>query len=69
KREAAGFTGGSFADMTRISASAPSLWAELIMENRNNFLKAADAFATRFDAIVSAVRAGDKTLLASTLEG
>lgn len=65
--EADGFTGGSFQDMTRISASDGRMWAQLFAANREHFLAAAGRFRDRFNALYSAVESGGEDDIAKAL--
>jgi prephenate dehydrogenase len=59
---------GGFRDMTRIAASQPAIWLDILTSNRDAVLSALDAYV---DALVSAraqVAAGDRDALAQLLE-
>ncbi|HOS93674.1 MAG TPA: prephenate dehydrogenase [Armatimonadota bacterium] len=51
---------GSFADGTRVAGSDPSLWAEILVQNRAEVLRALASFRARLDAFESALSAGDE---------
>lgn len=54
--------GGGFRDLTRLAASSPPLWREILRANRVELVRALDAYAERLRAIRDAVaedRAGD----------
>lgn len=55
--------GAGLRDTTRIGASSPSLWAEIVLDNREQVLQAAQAFQLELDAMLAALRAGDRAAL------
>ncbi len=62
------FAGGSFQDMTRISASDPGMWADLFIANAKAFTEAAGRLAGRLEMMCDAVRRGDRDMLKGILE-
>ncbi len=59
--------GPGFRDTTRIAASDPELWLDIVEGNRDAVGRALDAFRTRLDVVVDAVRDGDDEALATVL--
>lgn len=59
--------GPGFRDTTRIAASDPGLWLEIIADNRPAVVAALDAFGARFAAMAEAVRSGDAAGLGALL--
>ncbi|MDO5102031.1 MAG: prephenate dehydrogenase/arogenate dehydrogenase family protein [Lautropia sp.] len=55
--------GSGLLDMTRIAASSPSLWADILLHNREQSLKAADAAREQWLAVEAALRDGDRERL------
>ena len=60
--------GPGFRDTTRIAASDPSLWLDIVDGNREAILRALAAFSERLDEVVDAVRASDHDGLRTVLE-
>jgi prephenate dehydrogenase len=58
---------GSFRDGTRVAASAASLWAEILMENRDETLRAMEAHGTWMDQARHALESCDCEALLSLL--
>lgn len=52
-------TAGSFADMTRIAASSPTLWRDICLANRPALLSALRAFQGDLNVLAQAVQDGD----------
>jgi len=50
---------GSFADMTRVAASPPSIWRDVCLTNREAVLKALQGFRAELRALEDAVAASD----------
>lgn len=59
--------GPGFRDTTRIAASDPALWLDIIQNNRAAVLTALEAFTERFATVVDAVRTGDTAGLGTLL--
>ena len=55
--------GAGLRDTTRIGASSPSLWAEILLDNRNEVLRASQEFQAELDTIIRALRDGDRSAL------
>jgi prephenate dehydrogenase len=49
-----------FKDTTRVASSDPELWADILLTNKSNILKAAGLFKKRYGAIVSAISRDDR---------
>jgi prephenate dehydrogenase len=60
--------GPGFRDTTRIAASDPDLWLDIVAGNRQAVLRALDAFTDRLGTVVAAVRAEDTATLRGVLE-
>lgn len=59
--------GPGFRDTTRIAASDPALWLDIIANNRTAVVAALEAFDDRFTRMADAVRAGDTAGLGALL--
>ena len=59
--------GPGFRDTTRIAASDPSLWADIVDGNRAAILAALEAYTARLSDVVAAVAAGDVVALETVL--
>lgn len=57
--------GPGLLDLTRIAGSSPRLWADILMQNRAESLKAAEAVRHRLAAIEQALHDGDQPALVS----
>lgn len=55
--------GSGLLDMTRIAASSPTLWADILLHNREHSLKAADAAREQLMAVEQALRDADRERL------
>lgn len=51
---------GGFRDLTRLAASNPTLWGEILTSNRDEVVGALDAYARAIDALRRSVAAGDR---------
>ena len=65
---AAGFTAGSFSDMTRIATQDPSIWSGLYLSNRGPLLEALEGFVARLGEFAKALEAGDRMAIAEMIE-
>lgn len=63
----AGLAGGSFDSGTRVAASAPAAWVDILLANRTALLPWIDAFAVRVAALRAAIAAGDSAALHALL--
>lgn len=59
----AGFTGGSFQDMTRVGGVDERLWCSLYFANRDNLLKEIEELSGRLEQYAAALREGDRETL------
>ena len=59
--------GPGFRDTTRIAASEPALWLDIIANNRAAVVAALDAFSDRFATMADSVRSGDADGLGALL--
>jgi prephenate dehydrogenase len=59
--------GPGFRDTTRIAASDPALWLDVLAGNRPAVLAALEAFGTRLGEVTAAVRGGDDDALSALL--
>jgi prephenate dehydrogenase len=55
---------GSFRDLTRVAASQPIPWVEILKSNETAVLKAVDNLRAQLDVVESAIRSNDDELLA-----
>lgn len=55
---ASALTGGSFRDMTRVAASDPALWADILLANRDAVLAGLDALEAELAGYRAALEAG-----------
>ncbi len=62
------FTGGSFNDVTRIAKINPSLWSELMIENKEHMISQIDLFQNYMASIKSAIKDGDYDALNDILK-
>jgi prephenate dehydrogenase len=60
--------GPGFRDTTRIAASDPELWLEIVDGNRTAVLRALEAFTSRLTDVVAAVRSNDTVGLRDVLD-
>lgn len=51
---------GGFRDLTRLAASSPDLWAEILVGNREEVVAAIDAFVVTLAAVRDAVAEGER---------
>ncbi|MGD9944845.1 MAG: prephenate dehydrogenase [Burkholderiaceae bacterium] len=57
------FSGAGLRDTSRIAASSPALWADIMLDNREACLASAARFRERSEAIIAALEAGDRDAL------
>lgn len=57
--ETSSLAAGSFADMTRVSASSPELWRDVCLSNRDAVLHALAGYRLQLDALEAAVDGAD----------
>jgi prephenate dehydrogenase len=58
---------GGFRDMTRIAAGDPSIWPDVLIENRDAVLATLDSLEDRLSALRLAIAKGDRSSIATTL--
>ena len=61
--DAIGAAGAGLRDTTRIGESSPSLWAEIVLDNRDQVLAAAAEFQLELDRVLTALKAADRPAL------
>ena len=64
----AGFSAGSYRDLTRVAWLNPQMWAELFLENKENVLFELDIYINSLNFYRSAIEKGDITSLVDLLE-
>jgi len=57
------YSGAGLRDTTRIGASSPTLWADILLDNRDLCLESAQRFCDGIDEIRRALRDGDRDAL------
>ena len=57
------FAGPSFRDMTRIAASPPELWADIVLANRNAILRAATVYVEQLEGVKELLEKHDREAL------
>lgn len=62
------FTGGSFNDVTRIAKINPSLWSELMIENKEHMISQIDVFQNYMTGVKNAIKDGDYDALNDILK-
>ena len=63
-----GFSAGSYKDLTRVAWLNAPMWAELMMENRENMLFELDTYIESLQAYRKALQEQDMTTLTDLLE-
>jgi prephenate dehydrogenase len=61
------YSGAGLRDTTRVGASSPELWADILLDNRDAALAAAASFRVELDAIERALGEADRTGLVEAL--
>jgi prephenate dehydrogenase len=64
----AALAGGGWRDTTRVAASPPELWRDILLANADAVLAATDAFSAEVARLRAAVAAGDAAALLALLE-
>ncbi|GHU52206.1 prephenate dehydrogenase [Clostridia bacterium] len=64
---ASGFTGGSFADMTRVANLNENMWAELFLQNKEYIIEELDIFEKNLEQFRYAIKGNDSNMLKSIL--
>lgn len=67
-QEAQRFAGAGLRDTTRIGASSASLWADILIDNRDAVLECARAFERELRGVSDALSAGDRQALVDRFE-
>lgn len=62
-KEELSYQGQAFKDVTRVSASSPELWADILLFNRDFCLEASDRFSTQLEKICTALVNRDRASL------
>ncbi|MEO1701975.1 MAG: prephenate dehydrogenase/arogenate dehydrogenase family protein [Pseudomonadota bacterium] len=57
------YSAGGFSDFTRIAASDPTMWKDILLENSDNVLLAVEKFIEMLDQFSNSVRTGDENAL------
>lgn len=65
----AGFTGGSFRDMTRVARADAELWTELFMLNRDFLLEQIETLTQNLNAYRDALKANDYARMKKLIRG
>ena len=63
-----GLASGSFRDLTRVAASNPALWSELLVRNGEPLANVIEAYAARLHRWADAVRSGESDTVGETLQ-
>lgn len=64
----AGFSAGSYKDLTRVAWLNPQMWAELFLENKDNMLFELDTYLANLDAYREALANDDLEALTALLD-
>ncbi len=67
-RDAAHYAGAGLRDTTRIAASSPDMWADILLENRDAVLACAARTQAGIERLVQAIRDGDRDALRERFE-
>ena len=59
---------GGFRDLTRLAASQPALWSDILVANREQVAAAIDLFVQRLNVLRDLIAAGDAAAVESTFE-
>lgn len=63
-----GYSAGSYKDLTRVARLNPEMWAELMIENKDNLKKELGEFIDNISKYLDALNLGDKEQLKSLLK-
>ena len=55
------FAGSGLLDSARLASGDPELWRQILLQNRDNVLKALEQFGGQLQALHTAIRSGDET--------
>lgn len=62
------FAAGGFRDFTRIAASSPAMWSDIVMDNREALLVMLERYSNVFENVRSALEAHDRDTLLAVFE-
>lgn len=62
------FAAGGFRDFTRIAASSPAMWSDIVMDNREAVLTMLERYSSVFEQIRSALEARDRDAVLDLFE-
>ncbi|MGR9093287.1 MAG: prephenate dehydrogenase [Gammaproteobacteria bacterium] len=62
------FAAGGFRDFTRIAASSPAMWSDIVMDNRAALLAMLDRYSLVFEHVRTALQAHDREALLALFE-
>ncbi|MBL8331527.1 MAG: prephenate dehydrogenase/arogenate dehydrogenase family protein [Rubrivivax sp.] len=68
-RDFLSLAGPGFRDFTRIAASSPEMWRDILMANREEVLKQAQRFRHALDALEQVMREGNTDALEALIQG
>ncbi len=63
-----GFSAGSFRDMTRVARLSPTMWSELMLDNKDNLVKEIDYLINNLTDYKNAIQNGEEDTLKKLLE-
>ena len=66
-KDHAGYSAGSFADLTRVARLNPEMWTELFLQNKDNLLSCIDDIKARLEGIERALKENDEAGLKELL--
>ena len=66
-KDHAGYSAGSFADLTRVARLNPEMWTELFLQNKDNLLSCIDDIKARLESIERALKESDEAGLKELL--
>lgn len=67
RREIFAFAAGGFRDFTRIASSSPTMWRDILLENREALDPMLRRFSDTLEQLRSALNAGDEAVVLATL--
>lgn len=62
------FAAGGFRDFTRIAASSPAMWSDIVMDNREALLTMLERYSSVFENVRTALQAHDRDSLLALFE-
>jgi prephenate dehydrogenase len=66
---AGGLVGQGLLDLTRTAGASPTLWADILLQNADPVLRAADQVGAQIEAVRKAVQRGDRQALIDLFRG